>query len=82
VAIIWESPVTGSTETYTYAQLLDEIEVLAGVLGEEGVKKGDVVIIYSMHSPNTPTMAVTYPYPYPQPHPRHHHNHPHSNPTI
>ncbi|OGE54726.1 hypothetical protein PENARI_c005G01324 [Penicillium arizonense] len=46
VAIIWESPVTGSTETYTYAQLLDEIEVLAGVLREEGVKKGDVVIIY------------------------------------
>ncbi|OQD90979.1 hypothetical protein PENANT_c001G01242 [Penicillium antarcticum] len=46
VAIIWESPVTGSTKTYTYAQLLDEIEVLAGVLREEGVKKGDVVIIY------------------------------------
>ncbi|KAJ5770731.1 uncharacterized protein N7511_002782 [Penicillium nucicola] len=46
VAIIWESPVTGSTETYTYAQLLDEIEVLAGVLREEGIKKGDVVIIY------------------------------------
>ncbi|KAJ5218337.1 uncharacterized protein N7498_000436 [Penicillium cinerascens] len=46
VAIIWESPVTQTTEKYTYAQLLDEVEVLAGVLREEGVRKGDVVIIY------------------------------------
>jgi propionyl-CoA synthetase len=83
VAIIWESPVTGSTETYTYAQLLDEIEVLAGVLREEGVKKGDVVIIYSMHLPITPydgshitTHTYPYPYPYPHPHPRHRHKHP------
>lgn len=48
VAIIWESPVTGTVERYTYGRLLDEVEVLAGVLREEGVKKGDVVIIYSM----------------------------------
>lgn len=48
VAIVWESPVTGSKEKYTYNQLLDEVEVLAGVLREEGVRKGDVVIIYSM----------------------------------
>ncbi|CAG8948035.1 unnamed protein product [Penicillium salamii] len=46
VAIIWESPVTNTTQRYTYAQLLDEVEVLAGVLREEGVKRGDVVIIY------------------------------------
>ncbi|KAJ9485589.1 hypothetical protein VN97_g7764 [Penicillium thymicola] len=46
VAIVWESPVTGVTEKYTYARLLDEVEVLAGVLREEGVQKGDVVIIY------------------------------------
>lgn len=68
VAIIWESPVTGSTETYTYAQLLEEIDVLAGVLREEGVQKGDVVIIYSMyiHSPINPPrwrQVSTYPYP-------------------
>ncbi|CAI7585836.1 unnamed protein product [Penicillium pancosmium] len=36
VAIIWESPVTGITEEYTYRRLLDEVEVLAGVLREEG----------------------------------------------
>lgn len=48
VAIIWDSPVTGTKEKYTYRQLLEEVEVLAGVLREEGVRKGDVVIIYSM----------------------------------
>ena len=48
VAIIWESPVTGSKEKITYRRLLDEVEVLAGVLREEGVRKGDVVVIYSM----------------------------------
>ncbi|KAL2221471.1 acyl-coenzyme A synthetase [Thermoascus aurantiacus ATCC 26904] len=46
VAIIWESPVSGAKEKYTYRQLLDEVEVLAGVLREEGVRKGDVVLIY------------------------------------
>lgn len=48
VAIIWESPVTRTTQKFTYTQLLEEVEVLAGVLREEGVRKGDVVIIYSM----------------------------------
>ncbi|KAK3174949.1 hypothetical protein OEA41_002195 [Lepraria neglecta] len=45
-AIIWDSPVTGSKEKYTYNQLLSEAETLAGVLREEGVKKGDVVLVY------------------------------------
>ncbi|KAI9848454.1 MAG: hypothetical protein M1837_000249 [Sclerophora amabilis] len=46
VAIIWDSPVTRSKESYTYRQLLEEVETLAGVLREEGVEKGDVVLIY------------------------------------
>ncbi|KAL1793871.1 hypothetical protein ACET3X_007292 [Alternaria dauci] len=46
VAICWDSPVTGQKEQYTYQQLLQEVETLAGVLREEGVKKGDVVLIY------------------------------------
>ena len=46
VAICWDSPVTGQKEQYTYQQLLDEVETLAGVLREEGVTKGDVVLIY------------------------------------
>ena len=48
-AIIWDSPVTGRKEKYTYKQLLSEVETLAGVLRDEGVKKGDVVLVYSMH---------------------------------
>ena len=48
VAIIWDSPVTGSKEKYTYSQLLQEVETLAGVLREEGVRKGDVVLVYSI----------------------------------
>jgi propionyl-CoA synthetase len=48
VAIIWDSPVSGSKEQYTYDQLLREVETLAGVLREEGVRRGDVVLIYSM----------------------------------
>ena len=46
-AIIWDSPVTGQKERYTYNELLQEVETLAGVLREEGVRKGDVVLVYS-----------------------------------
>lgn len=47
VAIYHDSPVTGTKEQYTYKRLLDEVEVLAGALRQEGVKKGDVVMVYS-----------------------------------
>ena len=46
-AIIWDSPVTKTKTKYSYSQLLTEVEIFAGVLREEGVKKGDVVLIYS-----------------------------------
>ena len=46
-AVIWDSPVTGRKEKYTYEQVLVEVETLGGVLREEGVKKGDVVLVYS-----------------------------------
>jgi len=46
-AIIWDSPVTKTKEKFTYNRLLAEVETLAGVLREEGVRKGDVVLIYS-----------------------------------
>ncbi|OMP81584.1 Acyl-CoA synthetase short-chain family member 3, mitochondrial [Diplodia seriata] len=45
-AIAWDSPVSGSKQSITYQQLLDEVEILAGVLREEGVRKGDVALIY------------------------------------
>jgi propionyl-CoA synthetase len=46
-AIIWDSPVTKTKKTITYKQLLSDVEVFAAVLQNEGVKKGDVVIVYS-----------------------------------
>lgn len=49
-AIIWDSPVTDNKEAYTYTQLLSEVETLAGVLREEGVRRGDVVLVYSILS--------------------------------
>jgi len=47
VAVYYDSPVTATKERYTYKQLLGEVETLAGALREDGVKKGDVVMLYS-----------------------------------
>jgi propionyl-CoA synthetase len=46
-AILYDSPVTNTKQRITYQQLLDEVEVFSAVLREEGVKKGDVVLVYS-----------------------------------
>lgn len=46
-AIIWDSPVTGLKQKISYNELLEEVETLSAVLREEGVQKGDVVIVYS-----------------------------------
>ncbi len=51
-AILYDSPVTGSKQRITYAQLLDEVETFAGVLRQEGVRRGDVVLVYSMSPPH------------------------------
>ena len=45
-ALIHDSAVTGTSRTYTYAELLDEVARLAGVLQALGVEKGDRVVIY------------------------------------
>ncbi|RAL64458.1 hypothetical protein DID88_001934 [Monilinia fructigena] len=45
-AIIWDSPVTGCKEKISYRELLREVEVFAGVLREEGVNRGNVVLVY------------------------------------
>ncbi|WP_353107635.1 propionyl-CoA synthetase [Gordonia sp. (in: high G+C Gram-positive bacteria)] len=46
VALIWDSAMTSTVRTYTYAQLLDEVAAFAGVLAAQGVTKGDRVVIY------------------------------------
>ncbi len=46
IALIHDSPVTGSTSRITYRQLQDRVGKLAGALLERGVKVGDRIIIY------------------------------------
>ncbi|MGA8045052.1 MAG: propionyl-CoA synthetase [Dermatophilaceae bacterium] len=46
VALYYDSPVTGSAERFTYAELLDQVSRFAGVLRSLGVEKGDRVVIY------------------------------------
>lgn len=46
VALIYDSPVTGTKAKYTYAQMLEEVATLAAVLQDLGVAKGDRVLIY------------------------------------
>ena len=45
-ALIYESPVTDTTEHFTYNQLLHRVAKVAGGLVSLGVEKGDRVIIY------------------------------------
>lgn len=45
-AIIHDSPVTGTKQIVTYAELLTRVSRLAGALAAKGVTKGDRVIIY------------------------------------
>ncbi|WP_147164849.1 propionyl-CoA synthetase [Pararhodospirillum oryzae] len=45
-AIIYDSPITNTKRTITYAELQDQVSRLAGVLAAQGVTKGDRVIIY------------------------------------
>lgn len=45
-ALIYDSPVTGTKASYSYAEMLDEVSTLAAVLQDQGVGKGDRVIVY------------------------------------
>ena len=45
-ALVHDSPVTGTSRTLTYRQLLDEVARFGGVLRGLGVGKGDRVVIY------------------------------------
>jgi len=54
-ALIYDSPITDTKRTLTYAQLLDEVSILAGALQAKGIEKGDRVILYL---PMIPQAAV------------------------
>ena len=45
-ALIYDSPVTGTVDTYTYRELRDQVARFAGVLARRGVGQGDRVVVY------------------------------------
>jgi propionyl-CoA synthetase len=52
-ALIYDSPVTGSSRTLTYIELLDQVSRFGGALRALGVDKGDRVVIYMPMVPET-----------------------------
>ncbi|MFN8146647.1 MAG: propionyl-CoA synthetase [Candidatus Nanopelagicales bacterium] len=46
LALVYDSPVTGTVERYTYAELQDAVARFAGALASLGVEKGDRVVVY------------------------------------
>jgi propionyl-CoA synthetase len=55
LALIYDSPITGSMKKYTYKELRDEVALFAGALLAQGVDRGDRVIVYM---PMVPEAAV------------------------
>ena len=45
-ALIYDSPITGSKAKFSFKQLKEKVSKFAGALSNQGVKKGDRVIIY------------------------------------
>ncbi|MEL6649911.1 MAG: propionyl-CoA synthetase [Bacteroidota bacterium] len=52
-ALIYDSPVTGQQQHFSYQELAEEVALFAGVLQAKGVEKGDRVIIYMPMIPQT-----------------------------
>ena len=46
VALIYDSPVTGTVRSFTYFELRDQVARFAGALRRQGVEAGDRVILY------------------------------------
>ena len=46
IAIIYDSPITNSQKKITYSELKEQVSTFAGALVNQGIKKGDRVIIY------------------------------------
>ncbi|MBI42701.1 propionyl-CoA synthetase [uncultured Marinobacter sp.] len=55
VALIYDSPVSQTQQSYTYNQLRDAVARFAGALKSQGIRKGDRVVIYM---PMVPQAAV------------------------
>jgi len=46
VALVYDSPVTNTLRSYSYRELQDRVARFAGALSDQGVAKGDRVIVY------------------------------------
>jgi propionyl-CoA synthetase len=46
IALIYDSPVTGTVRSFTYFELRDQVARFAGALRRQGVEPGDRVILY------------------------------------
>ena len=55
LALIYDSPVTGTKATFTYRELRDAVARFAGALAAQGVRRGDRVIVYM---PMVPEAAI------------------------
>jgi propionyl-CoA synthetase len=55
LALIYDSPVTGTIKKFTYRELRDEVANFAGLLALQGIVKGDRVLIYM---PMIPQAAI------------------------
>ncbi|HXH84354.1 MAG TPA: propionyl-CoA synthetase [Candidatus Tectomicrobia bacterium] len=55
-ALVYDSPVTGAVRAYTFAELRDQVALVAGALRRQGIGKGDRVIVYM---PMVPEAVMT-----------------------
>ena len=55
IALIYDSPVTNTKQTFTYSELTEQVAKFAHVLAKRGVIKGDRVLIYM---PMIPQAAI------------------------
>ena len=60
LALIYDSPITGNKAKFTYKQLKDKVSKFAGALVNQGVKKGDRVIIYMPMIPESVVAMLAY----------------------
>ncbi len=58
LALIYDSPVTGTVRGYTYDAFRDEVARTAGALVRQGIAKGDRVIIYMPMVPEAVTAML------------------------
>ena len=53
LAIVYDSPVTDTKQTYTFSELKDRVSRIAGMLAAQGIKAGDRVLIYMPNMPES-----------------------------